>query len=260
MIRKFRVWFWHYRQDVKVLRPTVGVVRAAVAVLKLSLAQRFLRRGSLLTLPADRKRASVQVRNGTSDIEVYRQHFFRHELEGFELESPSLILDGGGNIGLAAVRFAMRYPKARILTIEPDSENFSLLRRNLQKYSGQITAVNGAIWKRTVGLRIDNPTDEPWAFQVVESEDGEIDGYSIVDLSTLFCSGMPFDLVKLDIEGAEREVFEGDTKWTMHSRLVGVELHERFRPGCSDSVRAAFDPSLWELSESGEYVVFKRRV
>jgi len=40
----------------------------------------------------------------------------------------------GANIGLTSVYFANRYPDARIFAIEPESENFRLLRLNSARY------------------------------------------------------------------------------------------------------------------------------
>lgn len=42
-----------------------------------------------------------------------------------------LILDGGGYIGTAAIRLKEIYPKATVVTIEPHTENYSLLERNI---------------------------------------------------------------------------------------------------------------------------------
>jgi hypothetical protein len=46
------------------------------------------------------------------------------------------------------------------------------------------------------------------------------------------------DVVKMDIEGAEKEVFEtGD--WLKKVRCLMIELHDRYRPGCSEAVNSA---------------------
>jgi hypothetical protein len=43
------------------------------------------------------------------------------------------------------------------------------------------------------------------------------------------------DLLKVDIEGAERELFEGDTGWLAVTRTVLIELHDHTRPGCEEA-------------------------
>lgn len=41
------------------------------------------------------------------------------------------------------------------------------------------------------------------------------------------------DLLKLDIEGAEKEVFlHGSEEWLDQVDVIAVELHDRLEPGC----------------------------
>ena len=47
---------------------------------------------------------------------------------------PEMILDIGGNIGIAAIYLANRYPQAKIHTFEPVPANFVLLKRNTAPY------------------------------------------------------------------------------------------------------------------------------
>jgi predicted O-methyltransferase YrrM len=43
----------------------------------------------------------------------------------------AVVVDAGANIGLASLWFANQYPKAKIVCIEPDPENFRILKENL---------------------------------------------------------------------------------------------------------------------------------
>ena len=47
---------------------------------------------------------------------------------------PHVILDIGGNIGISAIYYAVRFPQAHIYTFEPMEENFTLLERNISFY------------------------------------------------------------------------------------------------------------------------------
>src|SRR4029453_16016552 len=47
------------------------------------------------------------------------------------------------------------------------------------------------------------------------------------------------DLLKIDIEGAEKEVFETSASWIGKVGIIVVELHDRSKAGCSRSVYAA---------------------
>jgi hypothetical protein len=43
------------------------------------------------------------------------------------------------------------------------------------------------------------------------------------------------DILKIDIEGAEKEVFADSTAWLGRVRAIIIELHDRLKPGCSRS-------------------------
>ncbi|MEZ6091277.1 MAG: hypothetical protein R3C05_25325 [Pirellulaceae bacterium] len=43
--------------------------------------------------------------------------------------------------------FAMRFPSARILAIEPEDANFELLLKNVERYPN-ITPIQAALWNR----------------------------------------------------------------------------------------------------------------
>ena len=47
------------------------------------------------------------------------------------------------------------------------------------------------------------------------------------------------DLLKVDIEGAEKEVFGSPDEWIGSVGAIAIELHDRFKPGCSRSFFAA---------------------
>ena len=71
-----------------------------------------------------------------------------------------LVLDCGGNIGLAAIWYARLFPKATIVTLEPDPENFALLLRNVAPYPN-IHAIQGGIWSTSGSMCIANPERRP---------------------------------------------------------------------------------------------------
>jgi hypothetical protein len=41
------------------------------------------------------------------------------------------------------------------------------------------------------------------------------------------------DLLKMDVEGAEKEVFESSAAWIENIDAIVIELHDRYKPGCS---------------------------
>ena len=43
------------------------------------------------------------------------------------------------------------------------------------------------------------------------------------------------DILKMDIEGAEKEVFSDTSSWIKKVNAIIIELHERMKPGCNRS-------------------------
>ncbi len=173
-------------------------------------------------------RTRIRLRAGTSDVTTFEQVFVRrayHLAPGFE---PGWILDAGANIGLSAVFFADRYPEARILAVEPDRRNFELLAHNVRDYAN-IRPIHAGLWNRRVPLRIVNPDDEPWAFRVEESRDGDGLAAITVEEALEALGADRIDLLKLDVEGAEWKIMGQSQGWIEHVRAIVAELHD---PAC----------------------------
>ena len=64
------------------------------------------------------------------------------------------------------------------------------------------------------------------------------------------------DLLKMDIEGAEREVFgPGAQEWIHKVGVLVVELHEGFSPGCTVKLFQALQGTSYTLKWRGENLV-----
>jgi hypothetical protein len=61
------------------------------------------------------------------DVSMQNSRMYSDYIEEYGVRKPRYILDAGGNIGLAAIFFAVNYPDAQILTIEPDKDNYFIL-------------------------------------------------------------------------------------------------------------------------------------
>jgi hypothetical protein len=66
------------------------------------------------------------------------------------------------------------------------------------------------------------------------------------------------DVLKIDIEGSEKEVFENAARWIDRVGMIAVELHDRFKSGCSSSVYSA-TKGFEILSRNGETIFFARK-
>ena len=61
---------------------------------------------------------------------------------------------------------------------------------------------------------------------------------SLADLISEYDLGW-IDLLKVDIEGAEKEVFSSPSEWIGSVGAIAIELHDRFKTGCARSFYAA---------------------
>jgi len=218
----------------------------------------WVHRGVLHKMHVPCLKYPIFLRAQTSDVIVFNQIFIDGELD-FEVPNlPSSIVDAGANIGLASVYFASRFPNARIIALEVEKSNFELLTRNTSLYPN-ITCLQKALWSGQKQLSIVNPTDEPWTFRVSEavSENAALSVMSIgvTDMMQEF-DHQQIDLLKIDIEGAEREIFQnGMDHWIDRVGMIAVELHDRIVPGCKKALEDGLSGRNYRMLASGEYTI-----
>ena len=66
------------------------------------------------------------------------------------------------------------------------------------------------------------------------------------------------DLLKMDIEGAEIEVLNSARSWIHSVNALAVELHDRYRPGCTAALENAVAGQQFARTISGEYPLLTR--
>ena len=135
-----------------------------------------------------------------------------------------IIVDLGSNVGVSILDFRARYPHARIYGVEPDARAFELLRRNL--------ANDPAVEIRQVAVAASDGTADfcgegHWASSIspTRPRHDRIQVAMRTLESLLEDLGLQhIDLRKIDVEGAEGEVFESCAPLRRVRWIVG-ELH-----------------------------------
>ncbi|MBW8522131.1 FkbM family methyltransferase [Chryseobacterium chendengshani] len=195
--------------------------------------------------------------NEKSDLDVFNQVFIEKQYDPNFYKSPKIIIDAGGNVGLFTVLMKNTFPDAEIITIEPDPDNFLMAKKNLQNYPN-IKVLNKGLWSNDVRLKILDEDVAKWGIQVVEdNENGKIEAICI---NTIFKENNfdRIDLLKMDIEGSEKEVFSKNYEdWLPKVKMLIVELHDSMQ---KDSSRTFFEAlnKTWphyRLFVSGENLV-----
>ena len=142
-----------------------------------------------------------------------------------------LIIDCGANIGASVTWLSAHYPEAHIVAVEPAPENFALLRRNCAGLDVDLRPAGiGSVDGRAY---LDKSSGCEMSYRTTSERRGiEIDLISIGSLlaskpSTAYA---PF-LLKIDIEGAEKNLFDGDTDPINRFPLIILEPHDWLMPG-----------------------------
>jgi FkbM family methyltransferase len=180
--------------------------------------------------PSGRERR-IELRDGTrltyrlnfGDLQSIREVW----LEGayrlpFEATSGVLI-DLGANIGLTTVWLAKRYRYATIIAVEPSPGNARLARLNFAA-----NGIDAEVLEAAVG-----PSDGTAFFDDNESSNlGRVSPagrpVAMVSMTTVL-EHLPetasVDLVKMDIEGGEEALLQGNLGWLARVRSLIAEFH-----------------------------------
>ena len=187
-------------------------------------------------------RHEVRLRLGTSDLDTYIQIFEGGAYDFHYGSEPGVIIDAGANVGYASVYFANAFPRARILAIEPENSNYEMLKRNADPYPNVIP-IRAALWNTNRLVDLFDPGRRHGGFQTRTITDPSrsnqaVEGMTVDRLMSDY--GVDHvDLLKVDIEGAEREVFDDASGWIDRVSTIAIETHDRLKPGCSEAVENA---------------------
>jgi FkbM family methyltransferase len=200
----------------------------------------------------------LHVRMGTSDAWLCREILLRGQYALNLPFTPRTIVDAGANIGLASIYYARRYPQARIVSVEPEASNFDILCKNVADFP-TISPVHAALWKSDGSVSVGERNSAAngsgkWGFVTYEGTGAQV---RAITMQTLMREHgiRSIDLLKVDIEGAERELFE-ECDWVDQVQALAIELHDRFRPGCSAAVQRAM--SDFSTTQQGEVTLYLR--
>jgi FkbM family methyltransferase len=205
----------------------------------------------------------IYLRTHSTDILVADSIFFQEEyrdpLEHLAAE-PNYIMDLGANVGYATKYFLQRFPTSRIFFIEPDFRNFSIAILNLSDeiLAGKCRGLNAAVWTEDCLVSLEAEGRGEWFFRCRPTRPGE-DGIPAYSLASLIAkAGFPrIDLLKIDVEGAETDLFREDpSRWISHVSCLVCELHEGFT---HEEFVARFSPHGFTCYQGGNSSIAARR-
>lgn len=189
--------------------------------------------GPLIELPLGRSPYRVWLRPGTCDVILYDDIVVQEQYGTVPLERVRTIVDAGANIGLASAYLLWQSPRARVVALEPDPVNYELCVRNLAAFGERAVVLRAGLWSRPCRIQVEAENLGTWASTTALADAmSAAETIEALDVATLLDRyGMePLDLLKIDIEGAEREVFSAaDLGWLDRVRCIQIELEETSR-------------------------------
>jgi FkbM family methyltransferase len=189
----------------------------------------------------------LTMRPTLADLETYRYVFMKQEYE-YDYTDAEYIIDAGAHIGLVSTFFSLKYPEAKILSIEPEDTNYQLLVTNTKRFPN-IKPIKAALWSHKTFVNILNSDVADWEYRVAAAQNNSgITAITVEDaMSDLGAEHI--DILKIDIEGAEIEVFKTSNSWIDRIKSIILETHDRFRPGCTQAVETAITGRNFDLLE-----------
>lgn len=146
---------------------------------------------------------------------------------GSRLDAIKTVLDLGANTGFATLALAHGRPDMRFVCVEPAEDTRRLLRRNLELNGVRAEVLDTAVVPRDTERLTLVPAHFSAANRFIADPHGAVAGQPIdaildsVGLDTV-------DLMKIDVEGAEREIFESAERWADRVGTVIAEVHDGF--------------------------------
>ncbi len=142
-----------------------------------------------------------------------------------------------------------------------------MLARNALAYGGQIEAINAAVApdERPVTMHVFGGEETNyWANGYLVADDDR-DPSKSAEINSITPEGIlktlngtdEIGLLKVDIEGSERELFGAESIKPLLARtaLLLVETHDRFVPGCSEAVHQGAVASRMRLDSSNDHTL-----
>ena len=173
---------------------------------------------------------SCWVRLGYSDGSMFEDICVRGIYDAVgraALKDIRLVVDLGANVGVTVRLWAQLYPGAKIIAVEPDESNFEMCQRNRAPDETRIELIRGFVAGQSgqaflkPGLHACTHTMSTEPGQGGES----IRAFTLPEIIGAVGADQAIDLLKCDIEGAERELFADCSSWIGRVRQIVIELH-----------------------------------
>lgn len=155
------------------------------------------------------------------------------------------IVDIGASIGMSAAYFASKFPDSRVFAIEANPDHKELLENNTTPYGDRIVAINRVFGLPHTMAQLrstnggSNNSHGSFRFESVQEDIDTGEGLETIsgrEIVSHCADGI--GLLKVNVEGAEKMLFGSGAMDEILgvTKVLYVETHDRYVPGCTDIV------------------------
>jgi FkbM family methyltransferase len=191
---------------------------------------------------------------GLADFGVMHQFWYEnYKITESRINPIRWIIDAGANIGDSTLRFHHFHPQAQIIALEPETNNADFLCRNLQTLD-RVNIERKGLWRQSGYLHLQ---DRGAAMSYALTDHGTGESIPVTTVENL-CQKYGIDrigILKLDIEGVEREIFAHSANWIHLCDCIVWELNDHQCPGALQMLIQQIGDLCFSFTIIGEYLI-----
>lgn len=196
----------------------------------------IIRKKEQIKLP--KLKRSIYLRKNSKDLETFEEIFMTNLYNTQLPFEPKTIVDAGANVGLASLFFKLKYPNSSIVAIEIESNNVIAIKKNTMDFS-DFELLEKGLFNKKAFFKIEDPYNATNSFQIKEVLENDQYDIESITLDEIIETKKwdTIDILKIDIEGAEKQLFESNYEnWLPKTKVIMIETHDRMLPKCSYTV------------------------
>jgi FkbM family methyltransferase len=151
-------------------------------------------------------------------------------------DKAPLIIDAAANIGASTVYFALAFPKARLVAIEPEQRNFDLLAANTADLS--VECLHAVVAASNGVSNVADPGNLGCQTAAPDDSTNAAHSFAGVSINEIYerneHNTLPF-IVKIDIERCGGEMFAANPEWVDRTPIIIIQLNDCLIPGTDNS-------------------------
>jgi len=192
----------------------------------------------------------------TIAVEVYKNDYYKSLSDHIKDIKDPIVFDLGGHVGTTAIYFSLNHPNAKIYAFEPNPDFFSCFMHNTKNYHN-IKCFNVAVGAGSVKRYLSTEREGYLADSFYYGQNIERNKVQVIALDFASIVKMTnvdhIDAMKIDIEGAEYEVFISSSfaKFAKNIDFIIGESH------VLPSIPQVIDPILGKFGFKVEFLPFK---